>query len=43
MCFEESLNDEDEDAKNNINTTAATNDSKKVEQSSEIRVGIKDW
>ncbi|KAF5462938.1 hypothetical protein F2P56_018901 [Juglans regia] len=42
-CFEESLMDADEDAKDNINTTAATNDSKKDEKSNEIRVGIKDW
>lgn len=41
--FEESLKDEDEDAKEDINATAATNDSKEGERISEIRVGIKDW
>ncbi|KAE8010683.1 hypothetical protein FH972_007029 [Carpinus fangiana] len=40
--FEESLKDDDEYAKEN-NARAATNDSKKDEQSNEIRVGIKDW
>jgi hypothetical protein len=40
--FEESLKDEDEYAKEN-NARAATNDSKKDEQSNEIRVGIKNW
>jgi hypothetical protein len=35
------LKDEDEYAKENAR--AATNDSKKDEQSNEIRVGIKDW
>ncbi|KAG2694110.1 hypothetical protein I3843_08G121200 [Carya illinoinensis] len=42
-CFEESLKDADEDAKDNISTTAATSDSNKDEKSNEIRVGIKDW
>uniref|UniRef100_A0A2N9I228 Uncharacterized protein n=1 Tax=Fagus sylvatica TaxID=28930 RepID=A0A2N9I228_FAGSY len=41
-CFEESLKDEDEDAKEN-NTAVTANDSKKDNMNNEIRVGIKDW
>lgn len=36
MCFEESLNDEDEDAKNNINTTAATNAARKLNRAAKF-------
>ncbi|XVF18090.1 hypothetical protein REPUB_Repub10bG0181600 [Reevesia pubescens] len=40
-CFEESLCDEDDQAKENI--TAPINNSKGDEKNNEIRVGIKDW
>ncbi|XVF59848.1 hypothetical protein PTKIN_Ptkin07bG0308400 [Pterospermum kingtungense] len=40
-CFEESLNDEEDNAKEKI--TAPTNTSKGDKKNNEIRVGIKDW